>query len=95
MNKNGPPYRIRTCDFALRRGALYPAELRVVIYQEDMLERQWYALLPSASSIVLKISLCVCFIRDSGSNKAVKYQFLTIISYRMCGKILIPYKMPL
>jgi len=67
----------------------------VVIYQEDMLERQWYALLPAASSIALKIRLCVCFIRDYDSNKRVEYQFLTIISYRMCGKILIPYKMPL
>ena len=29
--KNGPPGRIRTCGLALRRGALYPAELRVAI----------------------------------------------------------------
>jgi hypothetical protein len=36
FESNGAPDRIRTCDLCLRRAALYPAELRVLLKDEDI-----------------------------------------------------------
>ena len=37
---NGAPGRIRTCDLCLRRAALYPAELRVLVLGRRFMGRQ-------------------------------------------------------